>query len=424
MRISALSPYYQDGRATRNCHECSITEAGSNDQRWMSDSFAAGSQADNGPGEGTPGKTTTRERNRGESMSEFSTLHEMVRQARRNLSQGDWDYLMGGAETETTQRRNRLALDTLAFRPRVLNDVSTLDCSASLLGQTLRIPAILAPLGSIQVLHSAGAVACAEAADAFGTMMVLSSVCSPDFETVARAAGGPKVFQLYLMGDQAWMDDLIGRAIESGYAGFCLTVDTAVYSRRERDILKRYVPASGRRSGAGDFSHQARMTWATVDHIKQRFSIPLWLKGINRADDARRAVDHGADVVWVSNHGGRQLDHGVGAIDALPAVVAAVARRVPVVVDGGVMRGTDVLKALCLGADVVALGRLQGLAIGAGGARGIARMLEVLEQEIRTSLALLGAARLAELDPSLVERAAPVGAAHALSAFPFLEEGY
>jgi isopentenyl diphosphate isomerase/L-lactate dehydrogenase-like FMN-dependent dehydrogenase len=373
-------------------------------------------------------------------MAEFMTLHELARAARRNLSQGDWDYLMGGAETETTLKRNRLALDALAFRPRVLNDVSAMDLGTEILGARLRAPIILPPIGSIQVLHGAGAAAVAEAADAFGTLMILSSACSPDFETVARVGSAPKVFQLYLTGDQGWMDDHIARSIEAGYTAFCLTVDTAVYSRRERDILKRYVPASGRRVSvlasptaaeveapgrpAPDFGFQARMSWATIEHIKARFPIPLMLKGINRADDARRALDHGVDVIYVSNHGGRQLDHGIGAIDALREVAPAVAGRAPIIVDGGFMRGTDLLKGLCLGADAVGVGRLLGLAMAAGGAHGVQRMLEILEHELRTSLALLGVSRVDQLDASLVERTTAIGNPHALSAFPFLEEGY
>ncbi len=184
----------------------------------------------------------------------------------------------------------------------------------------------------------------------------------------ARRDSAPKIFQLYLMGDRDWMDDHIERAIAAGYAGFCLTVDTAVYSRRERDISKAFVPASGRQAGGGDFMHQAKMTWDTVAHIKRKHGIPLWLKGINTAEDARRAVELGVDVVYVSNHGGRQLDHGRGCIDALPEVAAAVDRRVPVVVDGGFMRGTDIIKGLARGATAVGVGRLEAMAMAAGGA--------------------------------------------------------
>jgi glycolate oxidase len=357
-------------------------------------------------------------------MPDFLTLQEIAVAARNNLSRNHWDYLVGGAETETSLKRNRSGLDALAFRPRVLNDVSAVDAHAVLTGHRLRIPVVLAPIGSIQAFEGGGGATVAQAAETFGTMMILSSACAPDFETVARAATGPKVFQLYLVGDQRWMDDHIARAIESGYAGFCLTVDTAVYSRRERDILKRWLPASGRRSGESDFDHQAKMTWQTVEHVKRTFGIPLWLKGINRADDARRAVDCGVDVVYVSNHGGRQLDHGRGCIDALPEVVKAVAGQAPVLVDGGFMRGTDVIKGLALGATAVGIGRLEALAMAAGGVPAVTRMLELLEFEMRTSMALLGARTVEELTEDLLEAAPPLSTPHVLSAFPLLDEDY
>lgn len=354
----------------------------------------------------------------------FLTLTEIARAARTNLSRNAWDYLVGAAETETTLKRNRLGLDMLAFRPRVLANVEEVDTSGELLGCPLRIPVVLPPIGSVQVFEAGGGASVAEAADEFGTMMILSSVCTPDLETVARAADGPKVYQLYLMGDRGWMDAVIERAIAAGYQAFCLTADTAVYSRRERDMIKRFVPPSGRQAGGDDFAYQARMSWDTVAHIKDKFDIPLMLKGINVAEDARLAVEVGVEVVYVSNHGGRQLDHGRAGIDALPEVVEAVGGRAEIVVDGGFMRGTDVIKGLCLGADAVGVGRLESLAMAAGGAAGLVNALEILEHEIRTAMGLLGASSAAELSPSLIEPAPPVGPVHALSALPLLDEGY
>jgi glycolate oxidase len=213
--------------------------------------------------------------------------------------------------------------------------------------------------------------------------------------------------------------------VAAGYTALCLTADTQTYSRRERDILKRYVPPSGSRAGGTDFGYQATMTWDTVAHIKERFDIPLIIKGVNAAEDAARCVEAGVDVVYVSNHGGRQLDHTRACIDALPEVVNAVDGRVPVLVDGGFLRGADVVKALCLGATAVGLGRFEGLAMAAGGAPALVRALEILEHEIRITLALLGASGIEELHLGLVERAAgPVTPPHVLSAFPLLEEDY
>ena len=357
-------------------------------------------------------------------MSEFLSLHDFVKEARRRLAQGEWDYLTGAAETETTLKRNRMGLDMLAFRPRVLNDVSEVDASTTFLGQRLRIPVLLAPLGSIQLFDGQGAAAVARAAGEFGTMMILSSVCLPEFEEVAPIGGGPKTYQLYLYGDWNWMDDIVDRTVTAGYTALCLTADTQVYSRRERDVSKRWVPRSALRTVATDIVYQSRMSWATVEHLKRTFPIPLAIKGINTGDDARRAVDAGVDVIYVSNHGGRQLDHGRACIDSLPEVVQAVAGQVPVVVDGGFMRGTDVIKALCLGASAVGIGRLEGLALAAGGEAGLVRMLELLESEIRINMALMGARSLADLDPSLVVPAAPLPNPHVLSAFPLLDQGY
>jgi glycolate oxidase len=357
-------------------------------------------------------------------MVEWLTLQEIVERARINLDRNRWDYLIGGADTESALKRNRFALDSWVFRPRILNDVSAVETATELLGVDLRIPVVLPPIGSIQVFEAGGGESVATAARDFGVLQILSSVCLPDFETIASRVPGPRVYQLYLLGDRAWMDDLIRRTIDAGYTAFCLTADTQVYSRRERDLLKRHVPASGRQAGTADFGYQATMTWETIEHIKAHFDIPLIVKGVNVAADARRCVESGVDVVYVSNHGGRQLDHTRGCIDALPEVVEAVAGRAPVLVDGGFMRGADVVKALCLGATAVGLGRLEALAMGAGGASAVVRMLEIIEQEIRITMALAGVARLEDLNPQLLERASPIDAPHVLSAFPHLDAGY
>ena len=233
-------------------------------------------------------------------MAEFLTLHEIVRKAEQNLDQGAWDYLVGGADTESALRRNRAAVESWVFKPRILNDVSDVQCSTQLLGTPLRIPVIMPPIGSIQLFEDTGAAGVARAVQEFGILQILSSVCLPTFEELAAEVPGPRVYQLYLMGDQAWMDDIIARAMEAGYTGFCLTADTQTYSRRERDILKRFVPPSGRVAGSGDFKAQAAMTWETVAHIKETFEIPLIIKGVGVAEDARRCVEAGVDGSDVS----------------------------------------------------------------------------------------------------------------------------
>jgi glycolate oxidase len=357
-------------------------------------------------------------------LQNFRTLHEIAKAARERLERNHWDYLIGGADTESSIRRNRAGLDSWVFRPRILNDVSELSISTELLGTPLRIPVLLPPIGSVQVFDPEGGTGVARAAAEFGVLQILSSSCLPDFEQVAADVPGPRIYQLYLMGDQGWMDDNIARAIAAGYSGFCLTADTQTYSRRERDMLKGFTPPSGRRPENADFASQARMTWDTVQHIKSEFDIPLIIKGVNVAEDARRCVEMGVDLVYVSNHGGRQLDHTRACIDALPEVVEAVDGRVPVVVDGGFLRGADVLKALCLGASAVGMGRLEGLAMAAGGTAVLIRALEILEHELHISLALLGVDSLAALHPGLVEKTTPIVQADVLSAFPLLAEDY
>jgi isopentenyl diphosphate isomerase/L-lactate dehydrogenase-like FMN-dependent dehydrogenase len=355
-----------------------------------------------------------------EAQDDFQTLHEIVARARQNLNQNDWDYIVGGAETETTLRRNRLALDSIALRPRVLRDVSHIDASVAAFGHRLRLPVVLAPVGSLESFHAGAAASAVRAARAFGVPHMLSSVCAPGLEKVAEAApDAARVFQLYVRGDEAWVDDHIARAIAHGYAAFCLTVDTAIYSRRERDIAKRHVVAGRRRATGREF--QAALDWRAVKRIRSKFAISLALKGIATAEDARIAIEHGIDWIYVSNHGGRQLDHGRGAMEVLPEIVAAVDGQAGIIIDGGFARGTDVVKAIAGGANLVGLGRMQCYALAAGGEAALVRMLEILEDEVRRSLGLLGVTRFAELDRSYLQPAASVSAPHALSAFPLLK---
>ena len=359
-------------------------------------------------------------------MADFRTLTEMVKAAKENLSKGDWDYLTGAADSEASLRRNRAAVESWVFRPRILNRVDNVLTNTELLGVPLRIPVILPPIGSVQAFDPSGGTGVAEAAADFGVLQILSSACSPNFEEVASAIQGPKIYQLYLMGDEEWMDDIIERSVDAGYVGFCLTADTQVYSRRERDILKGYIPMSGRQASAKApaFNYQTTMSWDTVAHIKDNYSIPLIVKGVMDASDAARCVEAGVDVVYVSNHGGRQLDHTKACIDALPDVVEAVDGRVPVVVDGGFLRGADVVKALCLGATAVGMGRFEGFAMAAGGPAALVQALKILEHELQITMALLGVRTLEELTSDLVDRAEIMAPAHVTSAFPFLAEGY
>jgi glycolate oxidase len=353
------------------------------------------------------------------ATEEFLTLQEIVAAAKRNLPPGPWAYLIGGAETETTVRRNRHALDCIAFRPRVLRDVSKIDSTWTFLGEKVRLPLMLAPIGGLESIAEGGAATAARAAAQFGVPQMLSSVCKPGLEETAAAAKTVRSFQLYVRGNDAWVDDFVKRAKDNGFTSFCFTVDVASYSRRERDLIGRYVKPWRAKAQEGA-AFQSGLSWDQVKRFKDKHDLPLILKGIATVEDAEIAVKHGVEVVYVSNHGGRQLDHGLGSAAVLPGVIAAVKGKAEVWVDGGFMRGSDVVKAIALGAKAVGIGRLTGLGLAAGGAPGLVRALEILEDEIRICLGLLGVTSLTELSSSYVTTAPAVSRPDTFSAFPLL----
>ena len=353
---------------------------------------------------------------------EFLVLHEFVKKAREKLPKETWDYLIGASETETTFKRNRFALDNIAFRPRVLRDVENVDLSVDLFGHNLKMPVILAPIGSMQDFVDGAGTAPTLAASEFGIMHMISSTCMPGLEEVAKSVNYPKLFQLYVRGNKDWVDDNIKNAMDHNYAGICLTVDLDAYGRRERDLAKRYRTTS--RQSASGFEHQMRFSWKDIDRIKSYCHLPIIIKGIATKEDALLAVEHGVEVVYVSNHGGRQLDYGLGGLNVLPEISEAIGDNAKVIFDGGIMRGTDVVKAIALGADCVGIGRLQGFAAAAGGSKAIVRMLELLELEISTALRLLGVNSIFDLDNTYLSKDYSFGKLSALSAFPLIDEGY
>jgi isopentenyl diphosphate isomerase/L-lactate dehydrogenase-like FMN-dependent dehydrogenase len=349
-------------------------------------------------------------------LNEVRTMQEVVAAARRKLPSAVWDYLVGGAETEASIARNRMALDSRVFRPRVLRDVSSIDLSTELFGCKLALPVFLAPMGSLALFDRDAALASARAASSAGIAMFMSLMAQPALEAVAAEASAPLVLQLYVRGGEDWLAEMIDRADAAGCAALCLTVDAPVYGRRERDLINRFSSANV--VDRPNFNEpgipsqiapeQATLTWNTVQWIRARTRLPLILKGIMMPEDAALAVEHGADAVYVSNHGGRQLDYAPGTLDLLEEVVAAVRGRCIVLVDGGFVHGTDILKALALGATAVGLGKLQGVALAAGGSDGLARAIEILREELSVSMALLGCDRLSALGASHVRKAAPV----------------
>jgi isopentenyl diphosphate isomerase/L-lactate dehydrogenase-like FMN-dependent dehydrogenase len=372
---------------------------------------------------------------------DFSTLQEMVLIAHERVSPELWDFINGATDSETTARRNRAAIDCLALRPRVLRDVSEINTTTSFLGRTLNIPLMMAPVGSLALIDPAGAIPVARACAGAGTLMFYSTFADPPLEEVNRAVPDPLVLALYVRGDQDWLDRAIDEAVAAGCHAIAVVTEAPYYSRRERDLINQFR-SRGSKSGtyaatqkilrdrAGDDTFKAaharmepaRLTWRTIERIRVRSGLPIVLKGIATREDAALAVEAGIDAIYVSNHGGRQLDHAAGTLDTLPEIVEAVGGRAEVIVDGGICRGTDVLKAVALGAKAACVGRLQCWALAAGGEAGLVRALEILEEEILISMGLIGVTRLDELRPKHLRQVEAIEPADLLDAFPLAKE--
>jgi isopentenyl diphosphate isomerase/L-lactate dehydrogenase-like FMN-dependent dehydrogenase len=360
----------------------------------------------------------------------FLTTTEMVAEARRKLHPHSWDFVAGGSETEATLARNRLALDLWALRPRVLRDVlqESVDPSSNLLGVKLRIPVLFAPVGGMTMLDPQGALGPVRASAQFGTMTFISSVTEPDIDVAASAADGRLVLQLYIRGDADWVDAYVERAVRAGCRAICFTVDTDAYSRRERNQLNRFFQGgpliTGGRTGVMSNTgreHQEKFSWNDIERVRRKFNLPVIIKGIATPEDAKIAVEHGVAVVYVSNHGGRQLDHSQGTLEMLPPIVEAVHGHAEIVIDGGFVRGTDVLKAVALGAKAVGIGKLQAWALAAGGEAAMTLLLNLLEEEITKDMMLMGLTKLAQVDRTVLAPAQPYTWPSALSAFPHLD---
>ena len=339
--------------------------------------------------------------------------------ARETLPRAVYDYYAGGAEDEWTVRANREAFGHYALRPRVLIDVTQLDSSVHVLDELLDFPVMLAPTAFQRLAHTDGELATARAAAATNTVMVASSLSTYPIEEIAAAAPGASLwFQLYVFRDRSITEELVRRAESAGCRAICLTASVAVQGNRERDAHNQFTLPVGvemanfrgmRQAtfpdarGSGLLAYissefDGSLTWDAVDWLRSITKLPVLIKGIMSPLDARLAVEHGAAGVIVSNHGGRQLDGAEPTLRALPRVAEAVADRVPVLMDGGIRRGTDVVKALLLGARATLIGRpyLWGLTVG--GQDGVTHVLEILRDEVRRTMALLGAPSLAQLD--------------------------
>jgi 4-hydroxymandelate oxidase len=331
--------------------------------------------------------------------------------AQSRLQPEVWDYYQGGSEDETTLKANRTSFERIRLRPRVLVDVSTITTDTTVIGVPVRMPILIAPLAFQCLAHPEGECATVQAAGKIGTLMVAGTFASRSLEDIARAASGPLWFQLYMYRDRQITEALVHRAEVAGYRAIVLTVDTPYLGRRERDMRNKFtlppsVSPANLEIDKGQRNYipsPAVVTWETVKWLRTVTRLPLLLKGVVTAEDATLAVEHGVDGIVVSNHGGRQLDGAVASIDALPEVVQAVAGRCEVYFDSGIRRGTDILKALALGARAVLIGRpiLWGLAVN--GQEGVQHTLEILHAELTSAMALAGRSTLASIDRSLVQ---------------------
>jgi 4-hydroxymandelate oxidase len=338
--------------------------------------------------------------------------------AKTKMSAMAWEYVTAGAGDELTVRWNKEAYLRLRLKPRVLVDTSKLDTRVTLFGQEHAFPILLAPTAAQKLTHPEGELATARGARAAGTAMVLSSFSTTSLEDVAAVANGPLWFQLYAQTDHGFTRDLVQRAEAGGYRTLCLTVDTPVTGARNRetraDVKLPPLPNLEGLKGAGRrpvrtgsleiFSSvlDAALSWKDVEWLRSFAKVPLLLKGILNPEDADRAVKAGVAGIMVSNHGGRNLDTLPATIDALPQVADTVAGRVPVFVDGGIRRGTDVLKALALGANAVLIGRPYLYGLGAGGEQGVTNVLNILQREFEMAMVLTGRTNIASIDPSVI----------------------
>ena len=352
------------------------------------------------------------------------TIDDYEALARQRMEKSAYDYYAGAAGDERTLAANRSAFDDILLRPRVLVDVSTVELATTVLGEKLALPVMLAPTAFNRLADPEGEIAAARAAAGCGTVMVASTISTCSLEEIAGASDGRVWFQLYVYKDRELTRELVARCEAAGYGALVLTVDTPLLGRRFRDVrnafalpeglsMRNFDTAStnttrwGAHSTFAAYVHDlidASLSWNAVEWLRNQTRLPVVIKGVLTEEDARHAVGAGVDGIIVSNHGGRQLDGVTPSIRALREVVEAVAGRAEVLMDGGVRRGTDVLKALAFGARAVLIGRPYLWGLAAAGEAGVRGVLDLLRDELRLAMALAGRPTIASIDRSAVER--------------------
>ena len=373
------------------------------------------------------------------------SISDLRRMAEKRLPKGPFGYMDGAAEDEVALRRNSDGFADYRLVGHTLRDVSEIDMSHTILGTPSSLPILCSPTGFGRLFHHEGERAVARAAEKAGLIYTLSTLGTVSIEGVADVSNGPKWFQLYVWKDRSIASDLIARAKASGYETLVLTVDTPVAGRRERDyrngftipptvglrtlldgarkpswwygfmttepldfaVVSRYTPGGTGPGGVMGYINSQfdqTLSWDDAAALREEWGGRFVIKGVQCVDDAKQCVEIGADAVMLSNHGGRQLDHAVAPIDLLPDVVDEVGGRIETIVDGGIRRGTDILKALALGADACSIGRAYLYGLGAGGEKGVTRALELLATELKVAMTLAGCRSIKEIDPSVVRK--------------------
>ena len=331
------------------------------------------------------------------SLPDFEALAE------KHVSNGAWARIQGGAADEITLRWNKEAYQRIRLKPRVLVDVSKLDTRVTLFGHELQFPILLAPTGAQSFVYPKGELSVARGAGAAQTILTISSSASMRVEEVVKAATGTVWFQLYVQRDRAFTRDLVQRAEAAGCRALCVTVDSPTHGARNREYrAAAELPERELPNLKGRDYLDPTLTWKDIDWLRSFAKTPVLLKGILNPDDAAIAVKAGVSGIIVSNHGARNLDTLPATIDALPLVAEKVERRVPLIVDGGIRRGTDVLKALALGANAVQIGRPYLYGLGVGGAEGVTRVVQILRKEFELAMMLTGRPTLASIDKSVL----------------------
>lgn len=378
-------------------------------------------------------------------LSRAADIGDLRRLARRRLPRGVFDYIDGAAETESALRRNSDAFDAYTFRPRVMRDMTGVDATTTLLGKEIPLPLVLAPTGFTRIADPEGELAVARAAGAIGLPYALSTLSTRSIEEVAAVATGPLWFQVYTWRDRGLVKSMIERAQQAGYEALVLTVDSAVLGRRQRDVRRGFTlpPKIGLSTIVDGILHPGwtwdlirsepisfanvvghhdvdgsdavslasivneqfdpTLSWDDLEWMRSVWNGPIVLKGIQTVDDARIAADLGVEAIALSNHGGRQLDDAPAILDLVPPVVDAVGDRTEVICDGGIRRGSDIVKAVALGAKACMAGRAYLYGLGAAGERGVAHALGILDADVRRTMALIGCGTVAGLDTTYLQ---------------------